>query len=56
MAVLAGFGVVRFLKSSANASEDAAAGSHQTGAESFAGNAPNRSRTDNKGYRDEFTR
>jgi gas vesicle protein len=57
MAVLAGFGVVRFLKSSANASEGAAAGSHQSGGDTIAGSvASNRSRPDDKGYRDEFTR
>jgi hypothetical protein len=65
MAVLAGFGVVRFLKSSANDSEGTAAGSRHAGEDGFAGNAPsqsnadsgqNRSYADNKGYRDEFTR
>jgi hypothetical protein len=55
IAVLAGFGVVRFLKSSANASEDTAAGSYRTGGDTIAGNAANRSRPDNKGHRDEFT-
>jgi hypothetical protein len=64
MAVLAGFGVVRFLKSSAN-TEGTAAGSRPTGEDRFAGNAAsqsnadsgqNRSYADNKGYRDEFTR
>jgi hypothetical protein len=68
MAVLAGFGVVRFLKSSANDSEGTAAGSRQTGS-GFAANTAGRSQADigqnrsyadnyadNKGYRDEFTR
>jgi hypothetical protein len=64
MAVLAGFGLVRFLKSSANDSEGPAAGSRQTGGDKFSGNSAgpshadsgqNRSSTDNKGYRDEFT-
>jgi gas vesicle protein len=65
MAVLAGFGMVRFLKSSANDSEATAAGSRQTGRDRFAGNTTtsshadsgqNRSYGDNIGYRDEFTR
>ena len=65
MAVLAGFGVVRFLKSSANDSEGAAAGSRQTGGNRFAANTASHSRADrgqsqpyadNKGYRDEFAR
>jgi hypothetical protein len=56
MAVLAGFGVVRFLKSSANTSRDATAASHWTGGDTTAGNAANRSRPDNIGYRDEFTK
>jgi hypothetical protein len=55
LAVLAGFGVVRFLKSSANASEGSGAGSHRTGGDTIASNAANRSRPDNKGYHDEFT-
>ena len=64
MAVLAGFGVVRFLKSSANDSEGPAAVSRQTGGDRFAGNTAsplhadsglNRSSADNKGYRNEFT-
>jgi hypothetical protein len=46
MAVLAGFGVVRFLKSSANDSEAAAGGSQQTGQRGF---AENTARTD-RGY------
>jgi hypothetical protein len=64
MAVLAGFGVVRFLKSSANDSEGPAAVSRQTGGDRFAGNTASplhadsgqsRSSADNKGYRDGFT-
>jgi hypothetical protein len=54
LAVLAGFGVVRFLKSSANASEGTGAGSYRAGGDSIAGNAANRSRSDNKRYDDEF--
>jgi len=50
MAVLAGFGVVRFLKSSANDTEGS--GSRQ---DRF-GSVPNQSHADNKGYRDEFTK
>ena len=65
MAVLAGFGMVRFLKSSANDSEAPAAGSRQTGGNRFAANTASHSRADrgqdqsyadNKGYRDEFSR
>jgi len=52
IAVLAGFGVVRFLKSSANDSEGAS--SRQSGGDG--GSAANRSYADNKGYRDEFTK
>jgi hypothetical protein len=55
LAVLAGFGVVRFLKSSANASEGAGVGSDRPSANSIAGNAANGSRTANKGDDDEFT-
>jgi hypothetical protein len=51
MAVLAGFGVVRFLKSSANDMEGL--GSRQ---DRLAGSVPNQSHADNKGYRDEFTK
>jgi hypothetical protein len=51
MAVLAGFGVVRFLKSSANDTEGS--GSRQ---DRLAGSVPNQSHADNKGYRDEFTK
>ena len=65
MAVLAGFGVVRFLKASANDSEGTAAGSRQTGGDRFAGSTAsrsyadsgqNRSYADNERYRNEFTR
>jgi hypothetical protein len=55
LAVLAGFGAVRFLRSSANTSD--------TSSESFGGGAgfapnhqANRSYSDNRGYRDEFTK
>jgi hypothetical protein len=54
MAVLAGFGVVRFLKSSANDSDGST--SRQTGGDRFAGSAAKQSYADNKGYRDEFTK
>jgi hypothetical protein len=53
MAVLAGFGVVRFLKSSANDPEGYS--SRQAGGER-AQSATNQARADNKGYRDEFTK
>jgi hypothetical protein len=65
MAVLAGFGLVRFLKTSANDSEVTAAGSGQTDGDRFTGSAAGRSYANsgqdrpsavNKGYRDEFTR
>jgi hypothetical protein len=60
MAVLAGFGVVRFLKSSANDSEGYS--SRQAGGERSARSATNQAPADNaanaanKGYRDEFTK
>jgi hypothetical protein len=57
IAVLAGFGVVRFLKSSANDSEGYS--SRQAGGERAARNATNQSpaaNAVNKGYRDEFTK
>jgi hypothetical protein len=61
--VLAGFGVVRFLKSSANDSEAAAGGSQQTGQRGFAENTArtdlgyNRSNAANKKeHGHEFTR
>jgi len=53
MAVLAGFGVVRFLKSSAETSEGSA--SYVSGANNF-GRAMSQSHADNMGYRDEFTK
>jgi hypothetical protein len=53
MAVLAGFGVVRFLKSSADSSDSAAP--RQIGGNVATGIVPNRSHADNKGYRDGFT-
>ena len=52
MAVLAGFGVVRFLKSSANKTEVSAP--HQASGGRYSGTA-NRSH-DSTGYRDEFTK
>jgi hypothetical protein len=54
MAVLAGFGVVRFLKSSASESEGF--GSRRVGGERAARSATSQERADNKGYRDEFTK
>jgi hypothetical protein len=57
MAVLARFGVVRFLKSSANDSEGYS--SRQAGGERAARNATNQApaaNAVNKGYRDEFTK
>ncbi len=60
IAVLAGFGVVRFMKSSASDSGSGSTGSHQGGGVRSAENALNRSQAgrsaDNKGYRDDFTR
>jgi hypothetical protein len=53
MAVLAGFGAVRFLKSSAESSEGG--GSHVSGKDALVRNAM-QSHADNKGYRDEFTK
>jgi hypothetical protein len=53
MAVLAGFGVVRFLKSSAETSEGSA--SYVSGTSNF-GLATSQSHADNMGYRDEFTK
>ena len=50
IAVLAGFGVVRFLKSSADNSESGSTGASRSQANS------NRSPAENKGYRDDFTR
>jgi len=61
MAVLAGFGAVRFLKSSAESSEGG--GSHVSAEDTFAPNEDSFERNsagqlhaDNKGYRDEFTK
>jgi uncharacterized protein (UPF0548 family) len=56
MAVLAGFGVVRFLKSSADNSENASP--QRTGGEAFGDTrtGAGRSYADNTGYRDEFTK
>jgi len=65
MAVLAGFGLVRFLKTSANDSQAPGAGSRQTGGDQFAGNTASHSYgdsrqnhpySDNTGYRNEFSR
>lgn len=53
MAVLAGFGVVRFLKSSAN---DAEISTPRTAAGSEPAPKPVRWHDDSKGYRDEFTK
>ena len=53
MAVLAGFGVVRFLKSTASSD---GTGYPQAGADRFGASMANRSRVDNAGYRDEFTK
>jgi hypothetical protein len=55
LAVLAGFGAVRFLKSSAN-SVEASSDSHHNGGAGFTPDQPNRSYSDNRGYRDEFTK
>jgi uncharacterized phage infection (PIP) family protein YhgE len=55
LAVLAGFGVVRFLKSSANGSDASSEADHFGGA-GFASNQASRSHSDNLGYRDEFTK
>ena len=54
MAVLAGFGVVRFLKSSANDTEVST--SHQSRGESFPGTGTRSSDATSTGYRDEFTK
>jgi hypothetical protein len=53
MAVLAGFGVVRFLKSSANDAEGS--GAHMASGGSYPRTGVNRSH-DDTGYRDEFTK
>jgi hypothetical protein len=54
MAVLAGFGAVRFLKSSAASSEGG--GSDVSGEDAFVRNSARQLHADNKGYRDEFTK
>jgi hypothetical protein len=53
IAVLAGFGAVRFLKSSTEASEGS--GPHLSGGNTFE-RAEGQSHADNTGYRDEFTK
>jgi gas vesicle protein len=53
VAVLAGFGVVRFLKSSAETSEGGWSG--LTDGNTLARNSASQSNADNRGYRDEFT-
>jgi hypothetical protein len=54
IAVLAGFGVVRCLKSSA--SDSGGYSSRRAGGERAARSATPQARTDNRGYRDEFTK
>jgi hypothetical protein len=55
LAVLAGFGAVRFLKSSADGSGASSQTDHLGGA-GFTSNPANRSYSDNRGYRDDFTK
>jgi hypothetical protein len=55
LAVLAGFGAVRFLKSSANDSHASSGPDHNGGA-GYTSNQASRSTSDNRGYRDEFTK
>jgi hypothetical protein len=55
LAVLAGFGAVRFLKSSANGSDASSKTDHNGGA-GFTPNQASRSYSDNLGYRDDFTK
>jgi hypothetical protein len=55
LAVLAGFGAVRFLKSSADSS-GAPSESVHNGSGEFTPHQPSRSYSDNLGYRDEFTK
>jgi gas vesicle protein len=55
LAVLAGFGAVRFLKSSANSSDATSPSGHDGGA-GFTPHQASRSHSDNMGYRDEFTK
>jgi hypothetical protein len=54
MAVLAGFGVVRFLKSSAETSQGG--GSGLSDGNTLARNGANQSNADNRGYHDELTK
>lgn len=54
IALLAGFGVVRFLKSSAETSEGGWSG--LTDGNTLARNSASQSNADNRGYRDEFTK
>ncbi len=54
MAVLAGFGVLRFLKSSAETSEGGWSG--LSDGNTVARNSASQSNADNRGYRDEFTK
>ena len=54
MAALAGFGVVRFLKSSAETSEGGWSG--LSDGNTVARNSASQSNADNRGYRDEFTK
>jgi gas vesicle protein len=54
MAVLAGFGAVRFLKSSTESSEGGRP--DVSGEDTFARNSATQLHADNKGYRDEFTK
>jgi hypothetical protein len=56
LAVLAGFGAVRFLKSSANSSGAASEQVYSGGAGFTPNQQANRSHSDNRGYRDEFTK
>jgi uncharacterized protein YoxC len=60
LAVLAGFGAVRFLKSSANSSGASSTthytGGAGTGGAGFTPNPASRPYSDNRGYRDEFTK
>ena len=56
LAVLAGFGAVRFLKSSANDSNASSEQAHSGGAGFTPNHQANRSYSDNRGYRDEFTK
>jgi len=55
LAVLAGFGAVRFLKSSADSSGASSESDHNGGA-GFTPHQASRSYSDNLGYRDEFTK